>query len=104
MYSSNFVAKFTRSQFIFQSMNLILSNFLNLQNEVDGNRRIDFVKLGSGKVLGQEVEGCNQFQANPFMMWISTCRYCFCYCDAPGPNSDRHFSLRNVVSNVTDNK
>lgn len=74
------------------------------KNEAESNRRIDFVKLGSGRLLGHEVEPCEQYEAKAFMMWLTTCRYCFCYCDAPGPNSDRYFSLRDVTSNITENK
>lgn len=68
-------------------------------------RRIDFVALNSGRVLGQETDSCDQkFNANTFMKWLTTCRYCFCYCDTPGPDSDRHFSLREVTSNIDENK
>lgn len=75
-----------------------------MQKNAESNRRIEFVKLGSGRLLGQELASCEQYEAKKFMMWMSTCRYCFCYCDAPGPKSDRHFSLRDVTSNITENK
>lgn len=73
-------------------------------DETKSNRRIDFVELNSGRVLGKEVECKQIFQANTFMKWLTTCRYCFCYCDTPGPESDRHFSLRDVTSNINANK
>lgn len=62
------------------------------------------MKLASGKILGPERLPCDYFEAKPFMTWIVSCRYCFCYCDAPGPRSDRYFSLRDVTSNITENK
>lgn len=68
------------------------------------DRRIDFVQLASGKILGEERLPCDSFQAKSFMTWMTTCRYCFCYCDALDPHSDRHISLRDVTSNVTENK
>lgn len=75
------------------------------EDDSDLNRRIDFVKLASGKLLGHIREPCDvNFEAKPFMTWMATCRYCFCYCDAPGPRSDRYFSLRDVTSNITENK
>ncbi|XP_031627540.1 uncharacterized protein LOC116343553 [Contarinia nasturtii] len=74
------------------------------ENDLDINRRINFVQFASGKILGEEKLPCDFFDAKPFMSWLTTCRYCFCYCDAPGPRSDRHFSLRDVISNVAENK
>ncbi|KAG4074552.1 hypothetical protein HA402_005617 [Bradysia odoriphaga] len=35
--------------------------------------------------------------------WFMSCNYCFCYCDEQGIDSDRYFSLREVVSDVRDN-
>ena len=32
------------------------------------------------------------------------CSYCLCKCDAPGPESDRYWSLRPVVADVANNK
>ena len=32
------------------------------------------------------------------------CSYCFCKCDAPGPNSDRYWSLKSVTSDIESNK
>lgn len=75
------------------------------EDDSDQNRRVDFVQLASGKILGKEKLPCDiDFKAKPFMAWLTTCRYCFCYCDAPGPRSDRYFSLRDVTSNITENK
>lgn len=68
------------------------------------DRRIDYVQLGSGKTLGNKYYCPDKFDAKPFATWIFSCRYCFCYCDAPGPRSDRHFSLREVTSNIKENR
>lgn len=38
-----------------------------------------------------------------FSKWFSKCTNCFCLCDDPS-NSDRYFSLREVVSNIDDKK
>ena len=32
------------------------------------------------------------------------CSYCFCKCDAPGPNSDRYWSLKSATSDIESNK
>lgn len=76
------------------------------EDDSEPNRRIDFVKLGgSEKILGKEKLPCKDpVVAKPFMTWLSTCRYCFCLCDAPGANSHRYFSLRDVMSSIAENK
>lgn len=68
------------------------------------DRRIDFIKLDSGEMLGDEKFCPEKVHLKSWYYWLSTCSYCFCYCDAPGPTSDRHFSLREVVSNITENR
>ena len=32
------------------------------------------------------------------------CSYCFCKCDAPGPDSDRYWSLKDVTADIESNK
>ena len=32
------------------------------------------------------------------------CSYCFCKCDAPGPDSDRYWSLKEVATDIESNK
>ena len=32
------------------------------------------------------------------------CSYCFCKCDAPGPDSDRYWSLKEVTADIESNK
>lgn len=68
------------------------------------DRRIDFIRLDSGEMLGDEKFCPEKVHLKSWYYWMSTCSYCFCYCDAPGPASDRHFSLREVLSNITENK
>ena len=36
------------------------------------------------------------------MFWH--CSYCLCKCDAPGPKSDRYWSLRPVTADLKNNK
>lgn len=43
-------------------------------------------------------------QATSWTRWLVQCSQCFCYCDEPGLHSDRYFSLRPVLSDVTKNK
>lgn len=68
------------------------------------DRRIDFIQLDSGEVLGDDKFCPEKVHLKSWYHWLSSCSYCFCYCDAPGPTSDRHFSLREVVSNITENR
>ena len=32
------------------------------------------------------------------------CSYCLCKCDAPGPNSDRYWSLASVTADTASNR
>ena len=44
------------------------------------------------------------FKVDSWWRWLFWhCSYCLCKCDAPGPNSDRHWSLLPAVTNVTAN-
>lgn len=54
--------------------------------------------------MGRERTCQNEIKANSWSRWFVECSNCFCYCDEPGPLSDRYFSLAEVVSNVYENK
>lgn len=83
------------------------------------NRRYEYVNYGctfadrlnrtrcdeEGRFFGQS----GNCEAKPKILkpfrnsWLVKCNYCFCYCDEHLVDSDRHFSLRSVVSDVREN-
>ena len=47
----------------------------------------------------------DQIKVDSWWRWLFWhCSYCFCKCDAPGPNSDRYWSLKSVTSDIESNK
>ena len=47
----------------------------------------------------------DEHKVDSWWRWIFWhCSYCFCKCDAPGPNSDRYWSLKPVLSDIEANK
>ena len=47
----------------------------------------------------------DEIKVDSWWRWLFWhCSYCFCKCDAPGPNSDRYWSLKPVVSDIESNK
>lgn len=69
-------------------------------------RRYEFLEYESGKVLGQK-KFCDRGTVKVDSWWrylLWHCSYCMCLCDEEGPNSDRFFSLRPVLSDIANNK
>ena len=47
----------------------------------------------------------DEIKVDSWWRWLFWhCSYCFCKCDAPGPNSDRYWSLKPVISDIESNK
>ena len=47
----------------------------------------------------------DQIKVDSWWRWLFWhCSYCFCKCDAPGPNSDRYWSLKPSLSDISTNK
>ncbi|XP_055324714.1 uncharacterized protein LOC129579092 [Sitodiplosis mosellana] len=66
--------------------------------------RYKYVKSNTGLKLGNATTTCtNELEANAWVRWFVKCSNCFCLCDDI-MNSDRYFSLREVVSNIEKNQ
>ncbi|KAK9746495.1 protein of unknown function (DUF4803) [Popillia japonica] len=65
-------------------------------------RRYDYIEYVNHDVLGVK-SICSNSTLN-VNAWIGWCPYCMCFCDEEGSYSDRYFSLRQVVSDVKNNK
>ncbi|KAM3962659.1 uncharacterized protein ACR2FA_003285 [Aphomia sociella] len=72
------------------------------------HRRYEWIEYYNGKMLGKKTE-CNKFgkRSNKVESWwrwlFWHCSYCMCLCD-DAENSDRYFSLREVTSDIENNK
>lgn len=51
-----------------------------------------------------EIWLCSLFQSQSWTSWFVKCSNCFCYCDEDSDLSDRFFSLRDVVTDVSQNR
>jgi len=68
-------------------------------------RKYDWIEYEDGTRLGRKNQCQNEIKVDSWWRWLFWhCSYCFCKCDAPGPNSDRYWSLKPVVSNIESNK
>lgn len=51
---------------------------------------------------------CFKAEQSTFSAWNDQqnheCSQCFCFCDEPGENSDRYFSLHEVTADIDANK
>jgi len=67
-------------------------------------RRYDWIEYEDGRVLGNKGQCVNKIKVDSWWRWIFYhCSYCLCKCDAPGPDSDRFWSLKESVSNIGKN-
>jgi len=86
-----------------------LGSDLNICASTEGIRRYNYIQYDNGRVLGDnralEQTQCDlsKGRAESWTRWFVHCSNCFCYCDDP-TNSERHFSLHDVVSNIHKNK
>lgn len=93
-----------RSEFI--SCESISSPDSDFQKDEMESRRYNFLKLNNGTLDGHDVM-CFEAERAPLASWsswlVNQCSNCFCFCD-DATDSDRYFSLRNVVSDIHSNK
>lgn len=70
------------------------------------NRRYEYIEYEDGRVYGRkDVCPAATIKIDSWWRWLFWhCSYCFCYCDDHHSNSHRYFSLREVVSDVANNK
>ncbi|KAK9746595.1 protein of unknown function (DUF4803) [Popillia japonica] len=66
------------------------------------SRRYNYIEYKNHNALGAK-STCPTPPIN-VDAWIGWCPYCMCFCDEEGPCSDRYFSLKDVVSDVKNNK
>lgn len=69
-------------------------------------RRYDYIEYENGRILGKK-KTCSRGSTKVDSWWrylFWHCSYCFCVCDEQGYGSDRYFSLKEVVSNIEENK
>ncbi|CAK9823191.1 hypothetical protein ANTRET_LOCUS1580 [Anthophora retusa] len=72
----------------------------------NSDRRYEYVQYENGVTFGRK-DTCRAktVKVSSWWRWLFWhCSYCFCYCDDNHANSDRYFSLREVVSDVANNK
>ncbi|XP_060813248.1 uncharacterized protein LOC132905692 isoform X2 [Bombus pascuorum] len=72
----------------------------------ESDRRYEYIEYENGRLFGQK-NTCKRetTKVDSWWRWLFWhCSYCFCYCDDNNVNSDRYFSLREVVSDVANNK
>lgn len=71
----------------------------------DANRKYDWIEYEDGQLLGNKGQCVNKIKVDSWWRWLFWhCSYCLCKCDAPGPDSDRYWSLRPALSDVAKNK
>ena len=68
-------------------------------------RKYDWIEYEDGTRLGRKGQCANKIKVDSWWRWLFWhCSYCFCKCDAPGPNSDRYWSLKPALVDVSANK
>lgn len=70
------------------------------------NRRYEYIEYENGKMYGKKNTCSKQTRkVDSWWRWLFWhCSYCMCYCDDYSSNSDRYFNLRDVTSDVENNK
>ncbi|KAH0567430.1 uncharacterized protein LOC123258726 isoform X2 [Cotesia glomerata] len=75
-------------------------------SDINSNRRYEYVEYENGRVFGKK-GSCKKpiTKVDSWWRWIFWhCSYCMCYCDDHNSSSDRYFNLRDVTSDVANNK
>ncbi|XP_072395988.1 uncharacterized protein [Diabrotica undecimpunctata] len=82
----------------------IESNLITCDGEAGSHRRYTYIKYNGGRVLGKTgKKSCAKRTVKSWTRWFVRCHYCLCYCDEPGLDSDRYFSLRPSIADVNNN-
>ncbi|XP_031620535.1 uncharacterized protein LOC116339055 [Contarinia nasturtii] len=71
--------------------------------EGNNDGRYKYVTSSTGLRLGNVTSCTNELKAYSWVRWFVKCSNCFCFCD-DSSNSDRYFSLREVVSDIEKNQ
>ncbi|XP_018339502.1 PREDICTED: uncharacterized protein LOC108746909 isoform X1 [Trachymyrmex septentrionalis] len=73
----------------------------------NSTRRYEYIEYENGLHYGNNSKTCpgGITKVDSWWRWLFWhCSYCFCYCDDQNSNSDRYFSLRSVMSDISNNK
>ncbi|KAL0268009.1 UNVERIFIED_CONTAM: hypothetical protein PYX00_010108 [Menopon gallinae] len=91
--------KVVECRYVDSDMNICKSN--------DPDRRYDWIEYENGQVYGNKGKclARNLFKVDSWWRYLFWhCSYCLCLCDNGNYNSDRYFNLREVTSDVSQNK
>ncbi|KAL6436597.1 hypothetical protein ACFW04_004812 [Cataglyphis niger] len=75
-------------------------------SDKNSNRRYEYIEYENGLVYGNK-NTCSRgtTKVDSWWRWLFWhCSYCFCYCDDHNASSDRYFSLRSVMSDISNNR
>ncbi|XP_011883381.1 PREDICTED: uncharacterized protein LOC105570638 isoform X2 [Vollenhovia emeryi] len=75
-------------------------------SDQNSSRRYDYIEYENGFHYGNS-KSCarDTTKVDSWWRWLFWhCSYCFCYCDDQNSSSDRYFSLRSVMSDISQNK
>ncbi|XP_011558082.3 uncharacterized protein LOC105388803 isoform X2 [Plutella xylostella] len=71
----------------------------------NSNRRYEWIEYENGRTLGHAgtcMRGSTKVDS--WWRWLNHCSYCMCLCEDPAAVSERFFSMREALANVTANK
>ncbi|KAG7208962.1 hypothetical protein KM043_015131 [Ampulex compressa] len=75
-------------------------------SDKSSSRRYEYIEYENSRTFGQK-NTCSRgtMKVDSWWRWLFWhCSYCFCYCDDHNSSSDRYFSLREVVADISNNK
>ncbi|XP_031617015.1 uncharacterized protein LOC116336929 [Contarinia nasturtii] len=79
---------------------------VNICETGESNRRYNYIKYSDGRTAGNSKAICHgRLRAESWIRWFVQCSNCICLCDdIKSKRTERYISLREVVSNIVDNK
>ncbi|XP_058794289.1 uncharacterized protein LOC131665995 isoform X2 [Phymastichus coffea] len=75
-------------------------------SEKSSTRRYEYIEYENGQMYGQKGT-CSRgtTKVDSWWRWLFWhCSYCMCFCDDHNSSSDRYFNLRDVISDIDNNK
>ncbi|KAM0726302.1 hypothetical protein ACS0PU_007486 [Formica fusca] len=105
-YKDQFCAKQRRCNGKILHCEYIDSDMWICPSDKNSNRRYEYIEYENGLVYGNK-NTCNRgtTKVDSWWRWLFWhCSYCFCYCDDHNSSSDRYFSLRSVMSDISNNR
>ncbi|XP_071559484.1 uncharacterized protein Orion isoform X1 [Temnothorax nylanderi] len=105
-YQNQFCAKQHQCNGKILNCEYIDSDMWICPSDRNSSRRYDYIDYENGLHYGN-AKSCSRdtIKVDSWWRWLFWhCSYCFCYCDDQNSSSDRYFSLRSVVSDISHNK